>query len=233
MRRAILALILAFLSFLALTCPGNADTPPQAPLQVGPSFATGRIEKDGGIILDVRDHLSPRQWDIISSGFTTISQVSVYLVPSTPDGLPTELTTAQCSVKFDAWEEAFEIVMLGDDPKSTTVRNSEQFSAACLRLRIPKTLLAGKEDQIFRSRMFIRISARQASPEETEKIKGWLVKQQSGVMQSLFSHMLGEFTLSEMITMPLVIKPLTPGNAAPSGATPSGARQPGAPPGKG
>ena len=37
------------------------------------------------------------------------------------------------------------------------------------------------------------------------RIKDWLIQQQSGVMQSLFSHMLGELTLNQSIKVRVAV----------------------------
>ena len=62
---------------------------------------------------------------------------------------------------------------------------------------------------------------KQTSFDEAQKIKDWLVQQQSGVMQSLFSHMLGELSLNQTlavrISIPAMPDALKPGavNAPP------------------
>ena len=48
---------------------------------------------------------------------------------------------------------------------------------------------------------------KQTSPEEANDIKDWLVKQQSGVMQGLFSHMVGELMLNQTVVVAVEIAP--------------------------
>ena len=109
----------------------------------------------------------------------------------------------RCSVKFDAWEETYDVARLDAAPK-TPRQSLKQFR------RLWRHVPEGRDTRQPRRHRrpggaaaapLVRRTwvIKQTSIEEASKIKDWLVQQQSGVMQSLFSHMLGELTLNQTL----------------------------------
>ncbi len=193
--------------------------------------------------------LSPKQVNLLEGGFTTVSQLLISEPKSDPKknrkseapleakelppddeepedqddaealGMTVPLRQVSCSVKFDAWQESFEVIKLMDHPEKTSseaviVKDLDAFGELCLTAEVEfnhsnQTLL--QQGGVLLATMIVR----QTSQEETAKIKGWLIKQQSGVIQGLFSHMLGELTLQQKVHTELLIPP-APASPLPS-----------------
>lgn len=171
--------------------------------------------------------LSPKQVSILEGGFTTVSQLVIQLPgPSSlnqeedeEESLPLAVHTApikriSCSVKFDAWEETFEVIRLFDhgskEPSAAAtpvvVKTIDEYGDACLALELDldksTSYLAMQGGELIATMI-----VKQTSLDETAKIKEWLIQQQSGVIQGLFSHMLGELTLYQVVQTKLSVPP--------------------------
>lgn len=163
------------------------------------------------LTINLSDGLSDKQRVVIDGGFTTVSQLTLKL-PINPDDekraatLP-PLYDLRCSVKFDAWEETYDVARFEEQPKIALFTNFTQYGDFCLKAELnSEALIAriGPQGGI----IIADLAVKQTSAEEASKIKEWLIQQQSGVMQSLFSHMLGELTLSQNTTVRVVVPPL-------------------------
>jgi hypothetical protein len=209
--------------------------------------------------------LTPKQVNLLEGGFTTVSQLLISIPKKTREpsaslealqtsptpeededpedldnaevsGISVPIRQVSCSVKFDAWQESFEVIKIMDHPEKTSsepviVKDLDAFGELCLTadLEFEKTNKSlVQQGGVFLATMIVK----QTSREETAKIKGWLIKQQSGVIQGLFSHMLGELTLQQKVHTELVIPPapssalpLTPGPLPPRTQESSGFRK--------
>ncbi len=147
--------------------------------------------------------ISAKQRSMIDSGFSTFTELVV-----TYAGDPDEkaLLRLICAVKFDTWEERYEINRFENETTNhvmTTqlVRDYGIFARECLTIRLPTSVLnaAERADMVLRATLRVK----QASAEEAQRAKEWLVRQQSGMIQNLFSHMIGELSLTEVINLEL------------------------------
>ena len=153
--------------------------------------------QENAIVVAVDEHLSQKQQEMISGGFTTLSDFSGF--EGYRDGAPEKLILSRrCQIKFDAWEETFRILVLEESSQDNPKPPSTSYQAACLRLTIADPGTVARLRQ--RGAFIVRLAVKQTSEAEAESIKEWLVKQQSGVIQTLFSHMLGELSLNESVT---------------------------------
>lgn len=140
------------------------------------------------LVINVADVLTPAQREIINSGFTTFSVFSI----GDPNDKNATAYRLSCTVKYDTWEDRYDVSKLDPPPTvSETVKDYKSWSNMCLEVVIddPK-VIATLEQQ---GEVNALLNIRQSTPEEGAKIKSWLVKQQSGFMQGLYSHMLGDF----------------------------------------
>jgi len=171
----------------------------------GPGWSQPTRGEDHVWTADLGQAISAKQRSMIDSGFSTFTEL-VVMWRETPDGTETQLQQIACSVKFDTWEERYEILGLNGQGENTqTAREFPVLAEQCLTVRLdaatlPTSLRAGGV-------LTARMRVKQASPEEAARAKEWLVRQQTGVIQNLFSHMLGELSLSEIVTLRI---PLTP-----------------------
>lgn len=158
--------------------------------------------------------LTAQQKDLVNSGFSTFSQIAIFpdtgAVPKERDEKKSgkmiqPLWQIACSVKFDTWEERYEVVRLEKEAKPEQVRDFDLYSQRCLSLTATEgdilTELSRSGGRLRAVLLLDQIAADQAA-----QIKDWLVKQQSGIIQGLFAHMLGDMKLSErgefFITIP-------------------------------
>ncbi len=151
------------------------------------------------IKIALKEFLTKKQKSIINGGFTTISDfVLKKPLPDSNNTQPKSVYNVRCSVKFDAWEETYDIAKLDVSPKSKRVKKFDDYAAMCLNAEITsKKLLA--QFATNGGTLIATLIVKQTSVEEAQKIKSWLIEQQSGVMAGLFSHMLGELTLHQKL----------------------------------
>ena len=165
----------------------------------------GNTETSPEIILDITTLLSPEQREIVRSGFTTFTLFSVAEKKTSPQDASSEFRVV-CKVKYDTWEERYTTTKIEPLPLGTFTGNSiESWSNQCLKYRISnpnitKNLASG-------GRLFGKLIVRQSSLDEAAKIKEWLVKQQSGLMQGLYSHMLGDMQLGGRLEVVIEVPP--------------------------
>jgi len=148
----------------------------------------------------LHDFLTPKQLDMINSGFPTYSALSVAILNpgetsiSEEDVVRRAVYQVNCSVTFDTWMEQYDVEKLTAGGKHLEIKRFADYADECLTGFISdhentKKLHGG-------GLLVASLVVKQTSPEETAKIKAWLVRQQSGLMQGLFSHMLGELALN-------------------------------------
>jgi hypothetical protein len=165
-------------------------------------------DKGDVLVIPFSDALTEKQKNMITGGFTTVSQLSVRLPGlnegSSPDA---EVFNARCSVKFDAWEETYEIVKVElDGSKPDLTKNFGDYAAACLTGDITDREIVRKFTT-HGGLLLAQLTVKQTSAEEATRIKEWLIQQQSGVMQSLFSHMLGDIALHQTHVVNIQVPP--------------------------
>lgn len=182
------------------------------------------------LVIPLAGILSDKQRNIITGGFTTVSQLSLYLAPTDDDeqskpneeALGPPLTQVRCTVKFDAWEETFDVARLDRTPRAATFKNFSEFARLCLTASWspqdssdPKLSLRLRQSG---GVLFAFLTIKQTSPEEAARIRDWLIQQQSGVMQGLFAHMLGELMFSQSVSVRIDLPPVsrTPSPKQPS-----------------
>ncbi len=144
----------------------------------------------------LQQHLTERQRKLIDSGFTTYSELEVRSIElANKSTLKIPEFKLRCTVKFDAWEEHYDVARIEKNVDTTLVKSFSDYSERCLTLSVKATSLDKTIKQ--GATIIISMQVNQMSPEKSQAIKGWLVRQQTGVMQGLFSHMLGDLNLSE------------------------------------
>ena len=144
--------------------------------------------------------LSNKQRSMINSGFPTYSSLSVAILNpgetsiSEPEVVRRAVYQIDCSVTFDTWEERYDVERLTGQVGHQEMKSFENYSEECLTGYIADS---ANTDKLADGGLLVAtLVVKQTSPEETIKIKAWLVRQQSGLMQGLFSHMLGELALN-------------------------------------
>lgn len=145
------------------------------------------------LVIDISDLLSNEQRDIVNSGFSTFTVLGVSEQKLKPEESTQKLRLV-CRVKYDTWEERYQTTRLEPLPARTfNSSNMQSWGQECLKYRIPISELPISIKN--GGKLFATFQVRQSSPDEALKIKNWLVNQQSGFMQGLYSHMLGDLQL--------------------------------------
>jgi hypothetical protein len=143
------------------------------------------------LIINIGDLLTPAQRDIINSGFSTFTLLAISdkkLEDS--DQLPE--SKLACSVKYDTWEERYQMIRVDPPPVQTmTAKDYKTWATECLRHKLTTSPMLSRLTN--GGSLFATLQVRQSSADEGAKIKNWLVQQQSGFMQGLYAHMLGDF----------------------------------------
>lgn len=159
------------------------------------------------IVISLASALSPKQQSILSGGFTTVSQLSLMQVaPGREETPPKPFYSLRCTVKFDAWEETYDVARLDDPPVTSLEKEFKGYSNLCLSAELSDPQLVA-QFAASGGQIYAELVVKQTSQEEAERIKEWLIQQQSGLMQGLFSHMLGELSLNQTVAMHVGIPP--------------------------
>ncbi|MCX6123481.1 MAG: hypothetical protein NTV34_01830 [Proteobacteria bacterium] len=155
------------------------------------------------LVINVADLLTPAQRDIINSGFTTFTMLSIG--GNNDSGGETPLfRRSSCTVKYDTWEERYEVTRLDPPPPtSITVKGYRDWSQDCLEVTLSNSKILTQLNQMGTISAYLVV--RQSTSDESGRIKNWLVKQQSGFMQGLYSHMLGDFQYQNQTRIKIVI----------------------------
>lgn len=160
------------------------------------------------VVAPLSEALTQKQRSMINGGFTTVSQLSLRL-PSLSGGdtaTTTPFYSVRCTVKFDAWEETYDVARLDDQPRTALVKELGAYGDLCLKAEIDEGGVLGRLIESGGT-VYAYLAVKQTSAQEASRIKDWLIQQQSGVMQSLFSHMLGELTLSQTLVVRISVPP--------------------------
>ena len=157
------------------------------------------------LFIEFKDHLSSKQLELIKSGFATFSRLQLRVVGDSGDVSPDIIFKRDCTVRYDLWEESFDIAQIDIHPRVTTTKKFKVFLDQCLRVQLKQSKqlneLARKGGSIVASLLVDQISAQRA-----DSIKEWLVRQQGGVMKGIFSHLLGELKLSERVDVVVKVR---------------------------
>lgn len=163
-------------------------------------------KKEAVIVIELSDHLSTKQKSLINSGFSTYSEMEIF-IPKSEMIEKVVIFQSKCTVKFDTWEEIYNIIRLDKSVEMTKNRDFKSYANICLTAKISNeryiklfTSNGGLVKGVFK--------INQISSNRSAKIREWLIKQQSGVMKGLFSHMLGDIKLIEEIEISIRVPPL-------------------------
>ncbi len=171
------------------------------------------------LTINVSDLLTPSQREIVNSGFSTFTLMTVTdnhsdgsnSANKTTDTSPAEkedpiVFRLACSVKFDTWEERYQIIRIDPAPVlNLTASDYKAWSAECLSMSLSNQDTLNK--LAHGGTLSASLQIRQSSPDEGAKIKSWLVRQQSGFMQGLYAHMLGDFQFRGQIKIGVQVPP--------------------------
>ena len=193
--------------------------------QESPSSRVEWHQTETGIALHVplTTMLTSKQRDMIDGGFTTMSQFDIVADSGDENIGEILLWSRSCTVKFDAWDETYEVTRFQSSPEniksdSAIVRKFNDYGDFCLTAAVPlNDILVKLETK--GQKLVGRLTVQQMSAEEGARIKEWLVRQQSGLMQSLFKHMLGELALHQSLAVAITIPPIPPKGRPKSGET--------------
>jgi hypothetical protein len=195
---------------LAMYCLGHIPlVASQAALGDEPRNATTTAKwsenQSHELIVTVGDLITPSQREIVNSGFSTFSLLAISTKKiSEQDSLP-EMRSI-CSVKYDTWEEKYQILKVEPSPsKTSTVKDYKAWAEECLSfpLRDQATLRQLSKG----GTLHAVLQLRQSSQDEASRIKNWLVRQQSGFMQGLYAHMLGDFQFKGTVSITVNVPP--------------------------
>jgi hypothetical protein len=157
--------------------------------------------------ISVRDQITKKQKSIITGGFTTLSQLSLKLQNPNGGAVSTEpFFVISCSVKYDAWEEYFDVAVIADTPKTALLKSFDEYAALCLHAELLEAEVL-KKFAPSGGTVVAELAVKQTSIREANQIKDELIKSQSGIMQQLFAHMLGELVLSQSLSVRVSIPP--------------------------
>lgn len=170
-----------------------------------PPLPNGRTTDKKILMVNVSDLLTPAQREIVNSGFSTFTILAIS-DKKVIENEPLPDSKVACSVKYDTWEERYSVIRVDPAPLRTlTVKDYKSWADECLTINIEnKSLLAGFSSG---GTLHAILQIRQSSPDEGAKIKNWLVRQQSGFMQGLYAHMLGDFQFKGSVRVIIQVPP--------------------------
>jgi|GEM_PF-1938741 len=183
-----LALALLAMQF-AIGARASAQT--EAPPRMSP------IKGGADWFIDVSAFTSKKQRELFESGLTTFSRLEVRKLGANGSLEGEPLVKINCTARYDLWRESFEVIQMLEQPKPSTAKDFEEFGKHCLQVKLEES--AVQKDGGSPNGLVATLFVDQVSVERAAKIREWLIKQQSGVMQSVFSHMLGDLKLSERV----------------------------------
>ncbi len=209
-RAALVALTALSSSMLATDALAQKDSGTRGTLVTTATWQTGTQKN---LKAPLHEFLTAKQLDMINSGFPTYSSLSVAILNpgetsiSEEDVVQRAVYQVNCSVTFDTWEERYDVEKLTGQGKHLEVKNFGNYAEECLAGTISDPENTNK--LLNGGLLVATLVVKQTSPEETAKIKAWLVRQQSGLMQGLFSHMLGELALNASANVVVRVPPLS------------------------
>lgn len=158
--------------------------------------------------ISVAETLTVQQKKLLYSGFSTFSHLEVRWLDG--DIRRSLMFISECTIKFDLWEEKFDLLHFLDRRKENTLQTFQQYTDLCLQADISsQSNIAHIASQ--GARLEVRLDISQVSNEFASDVRSWLIQQQSGMMRGLFSHMLGDLKLSESTATEVIAPPLKGG----------------------
>lgn len=208
------------LGIAAETMTARADTSATSKTKAIEAVWLVDAQNPASLEIDVTPHLSERQRNLIQSGFTTFSLLEVRTsVPDAKTGDPEPVFKLACTVRYDTWNERYDVAHLTEQPQNRLVKNFDRYSQLCLTAHIRQAdLVAPWREK--GQRLHVTLLVDQISISKADEIKQWLIRQQSGVMQGIFAHMLGELKLTERVDAPVNVPPLKTAPKAPPAVLP-------------
>lgn len=164
--------------------------------------------------IHLEDQLSKKQVKLINSGFSTYSHLEIIL-PEGKFSKERTLFSVECTVKYDTWEEYYDIIKINKKVGLEKAKSFKTFADSCLTAYLSEQT---DLDYFIKNGGLLKASLKldQIGADRADNIREWLIKQQSGVVKGLFSHMLGDLKLSEVIRITIQIPPLAAQNNATS-----------------
>ena len=168
-------------------------------------------DKQAVVRAPLHEFLTNKQRSMINSGFPTYSSLVVAILNpgetsiKESDIVRRAVFQVDCSVTFDTWEERYDVERLTGQHGPIEVSGFNDYADECLSGVIGDS--ANTDRLVPGGLMVATLVVKQTSPEETAKIKAWLGRQQSGLMQGLFSHMLGELALNATANIVVRVPP--------------------------
>ena len=164
------------------------------------------------LVIPLGNMLTSKQRSMIEGGFTTMSEFSLLKDTRMQATANDILWSLSCSVKFDAWDESYEVSRFlptqnAVNAETAIVRKFADYGDLCLTARVPASPWLAHITETG-EQIVGQLTVQQMSVEEGTRIKEWLVKQQSGLMQSLFKHMLGELSIHQTLSVKIAVPPL-------------------------
>lgn len=150
--------------------------------------------------------LDEKQTTTLKSGFSTFSQIRIHDSAESSDEESEYLAQSACTVRYDMWEEHYEVTILSESPKTLTAKHLDSYISHCLSVDLYDNDLLDRLSKDGGT-LIVSLQVEQISNKQAKKVKTWLINQQSSVMRGLFSHMLGDMTLSQTSQISLKIPP--------------------------
>ena len=155
------------------------------------------------LAINVADLLTSAQREIVNSGFSTFTAFA-FGDDSYGGTRMTSVPDVICSVKYDPWEDRYDIIRLSPVPiLNETIKEYKIWTNLCLEIVIKDPIVIAQLEKEGVGTAILRV--RQSTPDEGNRIKNWLLKQQSGFMQGLYAHMLGDFELRQRMKVKVTI----------------------------
>lgn len=120
--------------------------------------------------------LSPKQKQVLQSGVSVTSLFKANFGDAEQ--------RLRCSIKYDPWDEVFQVASPSfAEPSVLVAQNLEQLAGLCFRLKISRRAHRG---EVFK----LVLEIDQNSPEQAEKVKQDLIKQQ--IFEGFLNHWIGD-----------------------------------------
>ena len=158
------------------------------------------------ILVHLGNGLSKKQLATLQSGFTTFSRLSIFAKGADLTNSENIIAASSCAVKYDLWEEVYEISVLDQNTDTHKSQSFNFYLAEYLSTSIVNRHFLGLLQENGGG-LIATLQVEQISSAQALKIKSWLVKQQSTVIKGLFTHMLGDLTLSGTSKFELSVPP--------------------------
>lgn len=169
----------------------------------GPKLKTIVLGPEDMLSVSAGRELVENQKKLIFSGFPAYSLLDISYLADNKEYI---VETRSCSARYDLWEEKIHILSIDGKEQQPAIQASfDDYVSTCLKIDIAARRLKDQRGSL-EEEWLARLSLTQLSGDSSQKIRDWLVKQQSGIIKGLFSHMLGDLTLSETSTFHFTIQ---------------------------